>query len=61
MKTMPLMNRPKQEHKSQRTQGQHHQLTIPVIKAPHLHQPMLTPSFVQQRHVPKITMNKLWI
>ena len=49
MKTMPLMNHPKQEHKSQRRQGQYHQLTIPVIKAPQVHQPMLTPSFVQQR------------
>ena len=34
MKTMSLMNHPKQEHKSQKTQGQHRQLTIPVIKVP---------------------------
>ena len=46
MKTMSLMNHPKQEQKSQRTQGQHHQLTIPVIKVPQVHQQMLTPSFV---------------
>ena len=61
MKTMPLMNCPKQEHKSQRTQGQHHQLTIPVIKVPQVRQPMLTLSFVRQCYIPKIAMNKLWI
>ena len=61
MKTMSLMNRPKQEHKSQRTQGQHHQLTIPVIKVPQVCQQMLTQSFVRQCYIPKITMTKLWI
>ena len=61
MKTMSLMNHPKQEQKSQRTQGQHHQITIPVIKVPQVRQQMLTWSFVQQRYVPKIAMTKLWI
>ena len=60
MKTMLLMNRPKQEHKSQRTQGQHRQLTIPVIEVPQVHQQLLTPSFVPQHYGPKIAMNKLW-
>ena len=60
MITMLLMNRPNQEHKSQRTQGQHHQLTILVIEVPQVHQQMLTQSFIPQCYVPRTTMNKLW-
>ena len=43
---MLQMNRHKQKHKSQRTQGQLHQQTIPVVKALQVCQLMLTPLFV---------------
>ena len=61
MITMSLTNRPKQEHKSQRTQGRHHQPTIPVAEVLQARPQMLTHSFDLQCYVPKIAMIKLWI
>ena len=60
MITMLLMNRHKQEHKYLRTQGQHRQLTTPVIEVPQVSQQMSTPSFVPLRYIPKTTTNRLW-
>ena len=61
MITMSLMNRPKQEHKSQRAQGRHCQPTIPVTEVPQVRPQMLTWSFDRQHYILKIAMTKLWI